>query len=496
MTRSVRDNPPKRTLGRRALLRGLGGAAIALPALEIMLETNRALAASAPLRYIVLWGGQSLGADGDAVHNLFVPDKLGPGYDLKTATQPFATFGAEKEITIVSGLRVPTANGGATPPGGRPDDFHINNMGPILTGVRSADGDKLGPSSDQVMAGAIGGKTVFKSVSYQVQAGWYLSVSAPYGRDIISVREDGGGNLVEIPGTVSPKQAFDTLFYNFQPPDDPAAAKAADFAWRRRKSVVDLVRRRAERLVAGLGGADRQRLERHLDEIRELEKRIAALPPDPGGACLKPADPGADPPLGGNQANVDGDNQYDQNLGYSGEEERARVFMDLVHMAVTCDLTRVAAVLVTMAQSHLNMHPLTGHATDLHEIGHNGVPGGTQAVAEANAWHMKHFAYLVDKLRSTPEANGTVLDHCAVVWLWEGGHGADPSTGKPQSSHSTENMACAIAGGAGGLRRGEHVVAPAGLDHPANVLLTAMRAAGYTGDALGEVKGHIPGLLA
>lgn len=483
------DNPPKRTLSRRAMLRGVGGAVMALPMLEIMLETEPALAQNGTLRYGVFFAGQSMGADNDSTHNLWVPDAVGPGYDLKTATQPFATHDVQDEITIVSGLEIPVANGGSVPAGGRADDFHINNMGPLLTGVRSASHDKGGPSSDQIIASLIGGSNVHESLVYQVQAAWYLSVSAPYGRDIMSLKDDGNG-LIEIPGQVSPKQAYDSLFYMFQPPDDAEEAAAQDFAWRQRKSVVDLVKTRAEALVQKLGGADKQRIERHLDEIRDLEKKISAVPPMPGGECMQFPDPGADPPLGGNQP----DGGFEQNLGSSQEDVRARIFMDLIHMAFTCDLSRVAACLMTMAQSHLNMFSFSGHGTDLHEIGHNGVPGGTQSVAEAQAWQVDHFCYLVDRLRNTPEGNGSVLDNCALVWLWEGGHGYDSGADKQNSSHSTENMSLAIAGGAGGLKRGEHVVAPAGANHPVNAIITAMKAVGYDGDTLGEVSGDIPDL--
>ncbi len=484
--RYKQDNPPKRRLSRRAMLRGLGGAAVALPLLEIMLESEPALASNGTHRYGVFFCGQSMGADGDPVDNYWVPDTVGPNYDLKTATQPFATYDVQDEISIVSGLAIPAANGGSVPAGGRADDFHINNLGPLFTGMRSANQSKDGPSSDQLVASEIGTTTVQKSLVYQVQASWYLSVSAPYGRDIMSLKDDGNG-LIEVPGQVSPKQAYDSLFYLFQKPDDAAAAAAQKFAWRQRTSIVDLVKRRADRLVTTLGGADRQRLERHLQEIRDLEKRITALPPAAGGECQQFADPGVDPPLGGNQP--DGD--FNQNVGSSGEDVRARLFMDLIHMAFTCDLSRVSACLMTMAQSHLNMFSFTSQATDLHEIGHNGVPGGTQAVAEAQAWQVDPFCYLVDKLRNTPEDSGSVLDNCALVWLWEGGHGFDPGAQVNNSSHSTENMTLAIAGGAGGLRRGEHVVAPANRNHPANVLVTAMKAVGYSGDSLGEVNGAI-----
>jgi hypothetical protein len=105
---------------------------------------------------------------------------------------------------------------------------------------------------------------------------------------------------------------------------------------------------------------------------------------------------------------------------------------------------------------------------------------------------MKHFAYLLGKLRDTPEGTGRLLDSCAVLLLHEGGHGLDTATGKLNSTHSTENMACLIAGRAGGLKAGRHVVAKD--KHPANVLITAMNAVGVAGN-LPEVSGAIPELL-
>jgi hypothetical protein len=87
-----------------------------------------------------------------------------------------------------------------------------------------------------------------------------------------------------------------------------------------------------------------------------------------------------------------------------------------------------------------------------------------------------------------------MLDTTVLCMLHEGGHGLDPSSGEVNSAHSTENMACLIAGGRGlGLRQGQHVVT-AGL-HPANVLVSAMRAVGVPGDTLGEVTGFVPELF-
>ncbi|HEY5922048.1 MAG TPA: DUF1552 domain-containing protein [Kofleriaceae bacterium] len=479
-------------LDRRTVLKGIGGTILALPLLEAMTGRKSARGAdpNIPKRYIVCFGGQSLGADNDPVHNYYVPNTVGANYDLKTALAPLANHNNIKnEITVVSGLKIPTAfdNGGTVPPGGRADDFHINSLSPLLSGTRTSDHKVHGPTSDQLVATAIAGTTTFKSLIYRVQASWYLDQSAPYGRDIISYRLNGT-TPVAIPSTVSPRAAFDSLFTGFTPTDPAEAARRA-FLLKQRKSVLDLVGHKTEKLLGVLGTSDKQRIQRHLDEVRDLERRISAIAPDGGGACQILPDVGTDPAVGGNQT-VNGGTGFDVNAGYSNEDQRATLLVDLLHMAMVCDLTRVSTLQFTMAQSHMNMYPLINIPYDLHEIGHSS--HGTMGVSQGIAWHMKHFARLVAKFRDTAEDVGTMLDSMAIVMLHEGGHGYDPSAAKQYSSHCTENMACLIAGRAGGLNPGRHVVAT-GM-HPANVLVTAMNAVGVPTTALGEVSGSIPAL--
>jgi Protein of unknown function (DUF1552) len=485
------------TLSRRLMLRGVGGIALGLPLLEAMVD-GKALAQTmaAPKRYLVFFNGQSLGADGDTRHNDLVPDKVGFAYDLKSATAPLGALASE--VSIVSGLKIPWAgeNGGVIPAGGRRDGFHVSTLSPLLCGVRSPETATAcaGPTSDQIVAKAIGAGTTFPSLTFRVQADWYLSVSAPYGRDMISYKADSTGRVVPIPPQTSPQQAFQALFSNFSVPGvDEATRKRLAFELKSRRSVLDLVKGDAETLVPKLGAADRLRLQRHLDELRALELRVSMMAPPMTSTCMKPADPGADPAVGNPQGqNSSGENTYSVNLGYSDEDARARVFVDLIHMAMVCDLTRVASLQMTMFQSHLNMNALTGQATDCHELGHGGVPGGTLAMAKSHAWHMKHFARLVQKFKDSPEAGGSMLDSSAMVYVFEGGHGFDPEGNKDNSSHSSENMACLIAGRAGGLKPGQHVAATG--KHPANVLVTAMKAVGVAGDTLGEVTGDLPAL--
>jgi hypothetical protein len=489
-------------LSRRAALKGLGGISLGLPLLECMLDGKNAWAQSAPpRRYIVFFDGQSIGADGDTTPNLVVPNTVGADYDLKLATQPLGAL--KSEVSIVSGLKIPWAaeNGGMVPSGGRGDAHHVQSLSPMLAGMRSNPNRTRseGATSDQIVADFLASPqqvtAARKSLQYRVQADWYLSVSAPYGRDIISYRMNGT-NPVALPPTVSPQQAFMSLFGTFTPTGvTPAEVAQFQFNLRARRSVIDLVRGDTQRLVPQLGTADRARLQRHLDELRDLEARIAAIPPPQTSTCVKPMNPGADPVIGSAQPYDMNSmsNQYNQNNGYSGEEQRARVFCDLIHMALACDLTRVVSLQMTMFQSHLNMYQLTGQATDLHELGHGGVPGGNRAVATGIAWHMKHYAYLIQKFRDTPEGNGTMLDNIAMPMIFEGGHGYDPEQNRGPSSHSTERMVVLLAGRAGGLKPGKHIVKMN--QHPATVLVSAMKAVGYTGNALGEVTGDVPELF-
>jgi hypothetical protein len=487
---------------RRAALKGLGGVAVTLPALEIMFDRHgEAYAQGQPIpkRYIVAFGGQSLGGDGDPLHNDYVPSTIGPSYDLKSALAPLADV--QSEVSVVSGLSIPTANGGAVPTAGRRDDFHVSSLSPLLAGVRSpADTSAAGPTSDQIVAAAIAGSTPFKSLVYRVQVDWYLGVSAPYGRDMISYKASpsAGGKPIPIVPVVSPHDAFNALFSNFTPPATTADKMRQDFLLRSRKSVLDLVGGKLQKLAANpqLGKADQMRLQQHGDEIRALEAQISALPPAMTATCQMPMDPGPDSTPGGPQG-VDsgGTSTYATTLGYSDEDTRARVFSDLIHMALTCDLSRVVSLQYTMFQSHMNVFALCGAHCDLHELGHNGDPviRGTLAVSKMIAWHMKHFGYLIGKLRDTPEGAGKLIDNVAALMLHEGGHGLDTATGKTNSTHSTENMACLIAGRAGGLKPGQHVDAAG--QFPANVVISAMKAVGLP-ETLGEVSGAIPGLFS
>ena len=474
------------TLHRRAVLRGLAGTAVSLPLLELMLDSAPARAAAPPPRYLVTFGGLSTGNP-----NLIVPAKAGVDYDVKRALAPLATLNNVKnDVSVVSGLRLPQKG-----PGGWTGRWHSSSVGPLICGVTApgsaAKGNPLGhgspiaegETSDQIVADAIAGNTRFRSLELRAQPEVYRENDGTFG--IISYRKDPKtGALQPNEPKASPRLAFDSMFTGFTS-GDPAVAAERQALLDQDKSILDLVRDRAQRLIGKLGTADRRRVERHFDEIRALETRITEIP-DLGmtAMCMPIADPGQDDPVRTTQQGTVEDT-VPRYLGYANEEKRARVMSDLIHMAFTCDLTRSATLAYTFAQCFIDTKALLGiQQTDVHELGHGA--GSDEDKADAFAWHIEHFAYLVAKLRDTPDGAGSLLDNTVLVFMPEGGW----DDGEP---HSGENMVALIAGRAGGLRPGQHVASNGA--HPARVLISAMNAAGVMTDTLGEISGRIPELF-
>jgi hypothetical protein len=475
-------------LDRRTVLRGAGGLAMALPPLEIMSRSGTARAATAPRRFVMAYGGSSLGTEKDRrAETIVTPTSTGLDYQPSIAFAPLAdpASNVKADVTIVSGLKLPW--GSSPPPGGRVPGFHGNTTVPQFTGTRT--GRTPGPSADQIVAGAIAGNTLQRSLVLKVQPIDYLgAASGPKGR--ISFNRSGSG----MDAIGSPHAVYQSLFSGFVPPPTGPASKPATPAppppeLIRRKSIMDFVHTEIDSLLPRLGRADRARLQAHFDEIRDIERQIALLwAGGTGGAvstamCALPAD-APDPALGPNSK-----------TGYSNEDLRAKLMTDLIHMAFACDRTRVVSLLYTFAQCFMGCTQIlpSGNGSDLHEIGHGA--GTVTDQANVIRWHIKHFASLVARLRATPDVDGrTILDNTALTLLFEGGWGLDPSTGKMWSPHSTERMVVVIAGGrAGGLKHKGHLVAQD--KHPAQVLISAMNAAGVD-MPLGEVSGNIPDLFA
>ena len=501
-------------LHRRTFLRGTAGIAVGLPVLECMLDahgTAYAGGADIPRRYAIVFAGQALGGDSWEKNEQRVagevftedghfirPAQTGAGYEVTTPLQPVADL--TDDFSILSNLRIPwnsgSTDGGSVPAGGAYRGFHGGGCSPLISGTRSTENTftSNGITSDQVVAQFNAG-SLYDSLVLRAQPSWYLAGSSYAGRQYLSYT----GAQQPVEAQTSPQTAFSTLFGNFTP-DNAEDAARLDFELRGRRSVLDLITGKREAILAKVGAADRARLERHFDELRDLEQRIAAIDPAGAAGCSVPSDPGPDPEIGGDNAGATS-GEIGTNTGYSDEDLRANVMADLIHMALVCDLTRVATLQITAFQSHMNVYQLSSDLglpirSDLHEVGHNGDVDnkGQLPVSTLLAWHVGIWGRLVRKLEETPEGAGNVLDNSAIVFMTEAGHGLQlDDGGSENATHSVEEMVQLTAGRAGGLVPGRHI--DTGGAHPVQNLISCMQAVGWDGDTLGEVSGNVPELF-
>ncbi len=460
------------------MLRGLGGMALTLPILEAMLSPNGAHAddTDTPNRFLTCYSHTSLGGGADKTPNLYAPNTTGSDYDLegRVATLPFERI--KDEVTIVSNLEIPMKkdNGGVLPRAGLGDLFHgkpiqcqfagvgLDNPAGTSTGARE--------TMDVMLAREIGADTAFPRLHYGVSGMGGKGSSPTY-----APASMGGAPRREVPQTAL-RDAWLELTGAYAPTDPEAAAERLRLLDERR-SILDVVHQDRDRLVSRLGRADQIRLEQHFEHIRGLELKLADLAEAGAAECGLMEDPGPDPPIVISPSSSGGSSNK-----HSFEDLRAQVVMDLVYMAFSCDLSRVATI--TFIDSGLWVEELIGVTRTTHDITHNG-PDKTLRLSQLFAWMHGHQATLIERMRDTPEGTGSMLDHVVMTSWHEGGHGRGPERNTENQTHSCENMCVMIAGRAGGLMPGQHIDAQGA--HPGAVHVSALRALGV-GGGLGDLR--------
>jgi len=430
-----------RKIARRTMLKGLLGGAVVtvgLPWLEYF-SAKPAYAQSAfPTRFgLYFWG--------NGMHPYrWVPDGEGSDYTLSEQLAPLESV--KEDITVVSGLEVKTPNTIPHAAGAA----GILSCAPLL--IEGESNTFAEPSIDQVIADGIGGATRFRSLEYGAEPESGLSHNGP--------------NSIN-PAENSPYALFERLFgTSFRAPGDDGEV---DPSVGLRRSVLDAVMDDAADLKGRLGKHDRDRLAQHLESVRELELRLARLEEDPPmlEACSAPEPPEESYP------DVDGRPQI---------SAKNRAMCDVVSMAIACDQTRVFSNFVTAPVNNLLFpHANAGH----HQLTHDE-PGEQPQVNDIVLQLMDEFAYMVDTLRSIPEGEGTVLDHCAVLAT------SDVSYGR---THRLDEFPIILAGTAGGrLKKGIHVRKEK--ENATKVHVMFMRALGMNVDGFGVDDAQTDGALS
>ncbi len=416
----------------------LGGAAL--------LAASRASAQAArPKRFVAIYFPNG------CFPSQWFPSGSETGFTLPATLAPLEAF--RQHCLFFSGLDLKVAVSG-------PGEQHQRGIGAFLTGQTLQTGSFIGndgtsagwangASLDQLLVPVVGQGSAAKSLQLGVRCAE---------RDVSGVISYSGAAQPLLANN-DPAVTFRTLFGQVTqgPPDEQERVR------RRRASVLDAVQRQFPQAKRGLSKADQQRLDLHLEEVRQLEKRVAAVN---GASCAAPAAPP--------QTMFESESVMPQ---------VAKLQVDMLVKALQCDLTRVATLAYSDAKNHIGL-PFLGITSGVHNISH--LPDGASdrlQLQQRDAWMVEQLAYLVRKLKETPDGDGTLLDSTLVMMGSELGAG---------NTHSHSNVPLVLAGHAAGFTMGRYL-SYAGSSWN-DLLLSIYRGFGGTGDSFGAA-GFCNGVL-
>lgn len=405
----------KRAIPRRLVLRGLG-ASIALPLLEGMVPalTAQSRTAAGPLkRFGVVY------VPNGVVIDRWTPAADGPEFGFSEILQPLEPF--RDRISVVTGLTQNvnglTAQSGAVH--GRCATKFLTGAIPRPFGQEGAD-FLADVSLDQLIANEIGRDTQLGSLELSLESGDKGAGTCDGGYSCTySHTITWRGPSTPLPMEHNPRVVFERMFGDGGS-TDPEARRAR---MSHDRSLLDSVRDKAATLTRGLGPSDAGKLTDYLDAVRDIERRIQRA--EQQTTRELPA--------------------FDQPAGVPATfAEHARLMFDLQVLAYQSDLTRVITFMVGREFSS-RTYPEIGAPGGHHPLSHEHSQSSQDQLLRINVHHVEQFAYYLDRLRDTPDGDGSLLDQ---VLLYYG-------AGMAEGDHQPWNLPLVLAGGAGGTLRGD-----------------------------------------
>jgi hypothetical protein len=401
----------KMSLPRRTFLRGMG-VTLALPLLESMVPALTATAATAanPQRRfgaIFVPLGERPG--------YWTPKTVGEDFELNTILKPLEPF--RDHLTVVSELC-------------NPIDGHACTVAAWLSGSipkqTIAENVHIGVTIDQVIAKQIGQDTVFPSLELATEdfTGYIGGCDTQYACAYMNTLSWSTATT-PLPMEINPRVTFERMFGRAGSSTQRLARMKTD------RSILDSVKNDVKDLESGLGPRDRVRLNDYLDNVREIEQRIQRAEKQ---ATTDVPVPNA--PIG---------------VPESFEEHVALQF-DLLALAYEANITKVFTFMMSRDASQ-RVYPNIGVNEPHHSMSHHGNnPEKLSNLVKLNTYHVSLFAKFLEKLKSTPDGDGSLLDHSLILY----GSGMSES-----DTHSRLNTPAAILGGGAGLMKGNrHIQAP------------------------------------
>jgi hypothetical protein len=436
----------RKSIPRRTVLRGLG-ASLALPLLDGMIPalTARAQTAAAPVhRFGVVYVPNGM------VMENYLPATEGASFELTPTLSALAPY--RSQTLVLSGLD-------CIPSPGRPGGAHAKASTRYLTDVSPPTSETwldAGISMDQILANELGAQTQLASLELAIESSdtagaCDVGFACAY-TNTISWRSAN----TPLPMQHNPRAVFERLFGDAGSTDTRARLSRI----RQQRSVLDSVRQEIASLSRELGAGDRGKLTEYLDSVRDVERRIERAESQSGREL-----PVLDRPAG----------------APASYEEHVKLMFDLEVLAYQLDLTRVITIMLGREFSGMT-YPQVGVPDAHHPVTHHAMePEKIAKVAKINAYHVQLFAYLLERLRATPDGDGTLLDHITLMY----GTGLSDC-----NAHSVTNVPVVLTGGgAGWLKGGRHIRYR---DLPlANLHLTLLDRFGVHRDRLGDSTGRV-----
>ncbi len=439
----------KKALPRRTLLRG-AGTAIALPLLDAMIPAA-AKASESPAT------SQNLRRIG----YVFMPMGYNPtqwtpkGESLDDLPPSLAPLNAVKDqVAVFTGMDLQNAYPGS----------HATSNSAFLSAASAKQTESsdyyLGTTVDQLAAKRIGRHTQLPSLELSMDR---LETVGQCDNGYACVYQNNlswSSPTTPLPAEAHPRIVFEMLFGEGGTAEDRRAAL------RKRASLLDSITSEMKRLQTQLGAGDRNKVSDYLESIREVERRIRQ-------AELT----SRDNPLP----------DLDRPVGVPPEyAEHARLMFELQRLAFLGDVTRVISFQLAREAS-TRTYPEIGVPEPHHPITHHGNdPEKLEKVAKVNRFHVSLFAEFLEKLRDTPEADGTLLDHSLLLY---GSGMGDPD------AHDHSNLPILVAGGAAGRMRGGRHIAYAQPTPLANLHLTLLNKVGVPMDTFADSDGTVDELF-
>jgi hypothetical protein len=431
-----------KSLSRRTILRGLG-AAVSLPLLDAMVPAFASTAqAATPTRLAFIYVPNGI------LMNQWTPTIDGSNFELPRILAPLAPH--RDNMLVLSGL---TQNTGRALGDAAGD--HARASATYLTGVhpKKTDGSGIcaGISVDQVAASHVGAATKLPSLELACEDGRLVGncdsgYSCAY-NNTLSWRTPS----TPLPPEVNPRAVFERLFGSID--ENPVDRRKRQ---RYETSILDYVLDDTRHLISQLGSSDHRKIDEYLTSVREIERRIQLAEKDD-----QQITPSIEKPSG-----------VPADFG-----DYAKLMFDLMLVAFQTGITRVSTFMVGREGSQRAYreigisdahHPITHHA---------GNPDLIEKVVRINTYHVEQVAYFLGKLKSTPDGDGTLLDHSLIVY------GSGLSDG---NRHQHNNLPILLAGKSGG----QHITYPA--ETPMNNLhLALLDRMGVHIDSLGDSSGEL-----